>query len=71
MSCLHSRRNFLQSSLITGAALASQPLLSHALSAATTGAAPKPNFPVSDYHVHLSNTLTIDQALQLAKDRGV
>lgn len=72
MSCLHSRRNFLQSSLITGAALASQPLLSHALSAATTGAAPpKPNFPLSDCHVHLSNTLTIDQALQLAKDRGV
>jgi len=31
----------------------------------------KPPFPVHDYHVHLSNTLTIDQALQLAKDRGV
>ena len=28
-------------------------------------------FPVTDYHVHLSNTLPIDQALQLGKDRGV
>jgi histidinol phosphatase-like PHP family hydrolase len=33
--------------------------------------APKPAFPVADYHVHLSNTLSIDQAVQLAKDRGV
>ena len=34
-------------------------------------APPKPAFPVHDYHVHLSNTLTIDQALQLGKERGV
>ena len=26
---------------------------------------------MADYHVHLSNTLSIDQALQLGKDRGV
>ncbi len=32
---------------------------------------PRPPFPVHDYHVHLSNTLTIDQALQVAKDRQV
>src|SRR5690242_18058799 len=32
---------------------------------------PIPPFPVHDYHVHLSNTLTIDQALQLGKERGV
>ena len=32
---------------------------------------PKPPFPVHDYHVHLSPTLTIDKALALAKDRGV
>ncbi len=32
---------------------------------------PSPTFSVTDYHVHLSNTLTIDQALQLGKDRGV
>jgi histidinol phosphatase-like PHP family hydrolase len=37
----------------------------------STNAPPKPSFPVADYHVHLSNTLTIDQAVQLAKDRGV
>ena len=36
-----------------------------------TNAPPKLAFPVADYHVHLSNTLTIDRALQLAKDRGV
>jgi histidinol phosphatase-like PHP family hydrolase len=34
-------------------------------------APPKPSFPVADYHVHLSNTLSIEQAVQLAKDRGV
>jgi histidinol phosphatase-like PHP family hydrolase len=34
-------------------------------------APPKPPFPVADYHVHLSNTLTIEQAVQLGKDRGV
>src|SRR5262245_40706250 len=34
-------------------------------------APPKPAFPVHDYHVHLSNTLTIDQAVQLGKERGV
>jgi len=32
---------------------------------------PKPAFPVTDYHVHLSPTLTIDQALALGKERGV
>lgn len=34
-------------------------------------APPKPPFPVTDYHVHLSPTLTIDQALALGKERGV
>lgn len=32
---------------------------------------PKPAYPVTDYHVHLSPTLTIDQALALGKERGV
>src|SRR4029077_7128559 len=32
---------------------------------------PHPPFSVHDSHCHLSNTLTIDQALALAKDRGV
>jgi len=31
----------------------------------------KPPFSVADYHVHLSPTLSIDQALQLGKERGV
>jgi len=31
----------------------------------------KPSFPVTDYHVHLSPTLSIEQALQLAKERQV
>jgi hypothetical protein len=34
-------------------------------------APPKPIFPVTDYHVHLSPTLTIDKALTLGKERGV
>jgi len=36
-----------------------------------TSAPPKPDFPVTDYHVHLSPTLTIEQALALGKERGV
>jgi len=32
---------------------------------------PKPSFPVSDYHVHLSNALSIEQAVTVAKERGV
>lgn len=69
----YSRRTFLETSLIAGTALATHSQLSHALEARSNEsmAPPKPNFPVTDYHVHLSNTLTIDQALQLGKDRGV
>jgi len=59
--------------VITGAALAGAPFVSRALAVpvAEPPAPPKPSFPVADYHVHLSNTLSIDQALQLGKDRGV
>ena len=32
---------------------------------------PKPNFPMVDYHVHLKGGLTLEQAIQNAKDRGV
>jgi len=68
----YSRRIFLETTFIAGAALATQPQLSHARGASMTEPSPpKPNFPVADYHVHLSNTLSIEQALQLAKDRGV
>jgi hypothetical protein len=74
----HSRRTFLEASLVAGTALATprslfpsaSPNVSGAPSA-ETATPPKPAFPVADYHVHLSNTLTIDQAVQLGKDRGV
>jgi histidinol phosphatase-like PHP family hydrolase len=69
----YSRRNFLQTTAIAGAALAGAPRLSHALAAplATSSAAAKPGFPVADCHVHLSPTLTIEQAVALGKERGV
>ena len=85
----HSRRTFLEASLVSTAAIAA-PIgllstgLSHPSRVSKNGnfdsrspkptesaAPPKPAFPVRDYHVHLSNTLTIDQALQLGKERGV
>ena len=31
----------------------------------------KPSFPVTDYHVHLSEQLSIEQAVKLGKERGV
>jgi len=81
-----TRRTFLETSLAAGAALTSTKLLTRS-SAPRTGmphvspslqdmgttapTPPHPPFPVHDYHVHLSPTLTIDQALALAKDRGV
>ncbi|HET9309262.1 MAG TPA: hypothetical protein VFO46_24830 [Candidatus Sulfotelmatobacter sp.] len=61
----YSRRNFLETSILAGAALAATP---HLL-AATPPA--KPAFPVADYHVHLSEQLSIDQALVLGKERQV
>lgn len=65
----YSRRTFLETSLMAGAALAASPLAPPMPSA--TSAPPKPNFPVADYHVHLSPTLTIEQAITLGKERGV
>jgi histidinol phosphatase-like PHP family hydrolase len=60
-----TRRSFLHTSLMAGAALAaSRPLL-----ASVTAA--KPSFPVADYHVHLSPTLSIQQAVNLGKERQV
>ena len=69
----YSRRSFLETSLTAGAALAAAPHFSRARAAAnpaeTTPA--RPAFPVWDHHVHLSPTLTIEQALALGKERGV
>ena len=57
--------------MIAGAALATpQHLLASTPTVAATLPA-KPAFPVADYHVHLSPTLSIDQALALGKERGV
>jgi histidinol phosphatase-like PHP family hydrolase len=67
----YSRRNFIQTSVIAGAALATQPhLIASAPTVAPTLPA-KPAFPVADYHVHLSPTLTIEQAINLGKERDV
>ena len=74
MSHIFSRRRFLQSSAVAGAVLAAPPQLSRALTATPRefSAPPaKPAFRVADYHVHLSNTLSIEQALSLGKDRNV
>ena len=82
MDHIYSRRNFLQTSLIGSAAFAPVPHFLRAfgarkpaLSLSNGGEVPsvvqKPAFPVADYHVHLSPTLSIDQALQLGKERGV
>ena len=69
MTHSYSRRTFLETSLMAGAALAAPRLAAPTPSA--TPAPPKPNFPVADYHVHLSPVLTIDQAVALGKERGV
>jgi hypothetical protein len=56
--------------VIGGAALAAARFPS-ALSGKGAAPSTKPDFPVFDYHVHLSPTLTIEQALALGKERGV
>jgi len=66
MSPTFSRRNFIHTSLIAGAALAAP---RHFFGASIAPA--RPAFPVADYHVHLSNTLSIEQALNLGKERNV
>jgi hypothetical protein len=60
-----SRRRFVQTSVMAGAALTT----SRHLLASTAPA--KPSFPVADYHVHLSPQLSIEQAVNLGKERQV
>ncbi len=77
----YSRRSFLQTTAVVGATFAGASTLglthasfgqpARAGQALQAPAPPKPAFPVTDYHVHLSPTLTIDQALALGKERGV
>ncbi len=65
-----SRRAFLQQAALGVTAVAGTTCYA---GAAATKAQPdfKPGFPVVDYHVHLSKTLTIDKAVALANARGV
>jgi len=60
-----SRRRFVHTSLIAGAALA---LPTH-LRASTSVA--KPDFLVEHYHVHLSPQLSIEQAVKFGKQVGI
>lgn len=65
MKSTYSRRNFIHTSMMAGVVLAAE----RNLFASTPS--PKPGFPVADYHVHLSPTLSIEQAIQLGKERQV
>jgi histidinol phosphatase-like PHP family hydrolase len=70
----YSRRSFLQSSAIAGAALTAAPHLSRALGTTTVESSThpsKPAFPVADYHVHLSEHLSLEQAVDCGKQRGL
>lgn len=58
-----SRRSFVRTSLIAGAALTTPIKI---LASTSVG---KPAFPVADYHVHLNHELSIDQAVKLGKER--
>ena len=74
MTHIFSRRRFLQTTAIAGAVLAAPPHLSRARAAPpaeSSAPSAKPAFPVADYHVHLSNTLSIEQAVSLGKERNV
>ncbi|HXY01184.1 MAG TPA: hypothetical protein VEI54_09710 [Candidatus Limnocylindrales bacterium] len=67
MNHTYGRRSFLQSSLMTGAAVA---LGAPGKMMGATGVT-KPDFPVADLHVHLSPQLSVEQALKLGKERQV
>ena len=78
MSNPNSRRTFLQSSIAAGAALigtrnlySSEPALTSKQDGNLPRPPAKPAFPVADYHVHLSEQLSIEQAVTLGKERGV
>lgn len=65
-----SRRNFLQHAALGLTAMAG---MMRRAGAAEEKSPPssKPDFPIVDYHVHLSRALTIDKAVALANTRGV
>jgi len=67
-----TRRIFLQTSLTAMAAITGLPHFSRSsMGGEISSAPPKPSFPVADYHVHLSEHLSIDQAVALGKERGI
>lgn len=67
----YSRRNFLQASALAGVVLAAEGPLVGSAPAVAPASATKPVFQVADYHVHLSPTLSIEQAVNLGKERQV
>src|SRR5690242_8175127 len=67
----YSRRTFLQTTGKAGAALATPRHLIESKSALASTPPVKPTFPVTDYHVHLSEQLSIEQAVNLGKQRQV
>ena len=67
----YSRRTFLETSLAATALTAAPNFVTYTLHPTSLPAPPTPAFPVTDYHVHLSPALSIDQALALGKERGV
>jgi len=72
MTSRYSRRSFLETTLMAGVAIAAPPTSSASLGReAGTRAPAKPGFPVADYHVHLSPTLSIEEAIALGKERQV
>lgn len=61
-----SRRNFLTHGTGVALTLANLPVL-----ASQDNTSPKTDFPIVDFHVHLSGQLSIEQAMRVAKERGV
>ena len=61
----YSRRRFIETTVMAGAGLAAA---SHLVASTPPE---RPGFPVADYHVHLSPTLSIEQAVALGKERQI
>lgn len=61
----YNRRNFIKTTVVTSAAL----LFSN--SALNAMLPIQEDFPLVDYHVHLSNELTIEKAIELAQKRNI
>jgi len=59
------RRRFLKSAAIAGGMMAAWP------SGLSFGDQPNDGFPLTDLHVHLTPTFTIDQVMEIAKKTGV